>query len=123
MPARKPPRRAESQGLGDQHHIVEPIDIHAHYPYSESGEFPASSRGERHEQLTAIAYLAAKTSRLKFLTSVMVVPHRPVRESSHARVQLAATETNELRRWEAIEAKRAECAAASSNSAPARTRR
>src|SRR6266487_2198244 len=58
-------------------HIVEPIDIHARYPYSESGEFPAGSRGERHEQLTAIAYLAAKTSRLKFLTSVMVVPHRP----------------------------------------------
>src|SRR5262245_44906019 len=43
----------------------------------EGGEFPAGSRGERHEQLTAIAYLAAKTSRLKFLTSVMVVPHRP----------------------------------------------
>src|SRR5262245_26976537 len=38
---------------------------------------PAGSRGERHEQLTAIAYLASKTSRLKFLTSVMVVPHRP----------------------------------------------
>jgi probable F420-dependent oxidoreductase len=58
-------------------HIVEPTDIHARYPYTESGEFPASSRGERHEQLTVIAYLAAKTSRLKFLTSVMVAPHRP----------------------------------------------
>src|SRR5262249_16478111 len=43
----------------------------------EGGESPAGSPGERHEQLTAIAYLAAKTSRLKFLTSVMVVPHRP----------------------------------------------
>jgi probable F420-dependent oxidoreductase len=58
-------------------HLVEPIDIHARYPYSESGEFPRGSRGDRHEQLTAIAYLAAKTSRLRFLTSVMVVPHRP----------------------------------------------
>ena len=46
-------------------HIVEPTDIHARYPNTESGEFPAGSRGERHEQLTAIAYLAAKTSRLK----------------------------------------------------------
>jgi probable F420-dependent oxidoreductase len=58
-------------------HLVEPIDIRARYPYSESGEFPRGSRGDRHEQLTAITYLAAKTSRLRFLTSVMVVPHRP----------------------------------------------
>ncbi|HEX9323827.1 MAG TPA: TIGR03619 family F420-dependent LLM class oxidoreductase [Xanthobacteraceae bacterium] len=58
-------------------HIVEPLDIHARYPYSETGEFPKGSRGERHEQLAAMAYLAAKTSRIRFLTSVMVVPHRP----------------------------------------------
>jgi len=58
-------------------HIVEPLDIHARYPYSETGEFPKGSRGERHEQLTAMAYLAAKTSRIRFLSSVMVVPHRP----------------------------------------------
>ena len=32
-------------------HIVEPLDIHARYPYSETGEFPKGSRGERHEQL------------------------------------------------------------------------
>ncbi len=58
-------------------HIVEPTHIHARYPYSETGEFPKGSRGERHEQLSAMAYLAAKTSRIRFLTSVMVVPHRP----------------------------------------------
>jgi probable F420-dependent oxidoreductase len=58
-------------------HIVEPIHIHARYPYSETGEFPKGSRGERHEQLSAMAYLAAKTSRIRFLTSVTVVPHRP----------------------------------------------
>jgi probable F420-dependent oxidoreductase len=58
-------------------HVIEPVDIRARYPYTESGEFPRTSRGERHEQLTAITYLTAKTSRLKFLTSVMVVPHRP----------------------------------------------
>jgi len=58
-------------------HVVEPTDIHSRYPYSDSGEFPKASRGERQEQLTAIAYLAGKTSRLRFLTSVMVVPHRP----------------------------------------------
>jgi probable F420-dependent oxidoreductase len=58
-------------------HVVEPTDIHSRYPYSDSGEFPRASRGERQEQLIAIAYLAAKTSRVRFLTSVMVVPHRP----------------------------------------------
>src|ERR1700738_5217627 len=68
---------AEGEAIGYDYaaisdHIVDPTDTHARYPYTESGEFPASSRGERHEQLTVIAYLAAKTSRLKFLTSVMV---------------------------------------------------
>src|SRR5437868_13850861 len=58
-------------------HIVEPRDIHARYPYSETGEFPKGSRGERHEQLATMAYIAGKTSRIRFLTSVMVVPHRP----------------------------------------------
>ena len=72
---------AEGEAIGYDYaaisdHIVEPADIHARYPYTESGS-PASSRGERHEQLTVIAYLAAETSRLKFLTSVMVAPHRP----------------------------------------------
>jgi probable F420-dependent oxidoreductase len=58
-------------------HVVEPTDIQARYPYSETGEFPKTSTGDRHEQLTAVAYLAAKTSKIQFLTSVMVVPHRP----------------------------------------------
>jgi probable F420-dependent oxidoreductase len=72
----------EAEALGYDYaavsdHLVEPIDIHARYPYSESGEFPRGSRGDRHEQLTVITYVAAQTSRLRFLTSVMVVPHRP----------------------------------------------
>jgi probable F420-dependent oxidoreductase len=58
-------------------HIVIPKDIRAIYPYSDTGEFPAGGRGDWHEQLTAIAFLAAKTSRLRLVTSVMVVPHRP----------------------------------------------
>ena len=50
---------AEGEAIGYDYaatsdHIVEPIDIHARYPYSEGGEFPAGSRGERHEQLTAM---------------------------------------------------------------------
>ncbi len=59
-------------------HIVIPTSINARYPYSETGEFPTGSAAAgRHEQLTEIAFVAAKTSRLRLVTSVMVVPHRP----------------------------------------------
>jgi probable F420-dependent oxidoreductase len=58
-------------------HVVIPTDIHARYPYSDTGEFPSRSRGDRHEQLTAAAFIAGKSSRLKLVTSVTVVPHRP----------------------------------------------
>ncbi len=49
-------------------HVVIPRDIHARYPYSETGEFPSRSRGDRYEQLTATAFVAARTSRLKLVT-------------------------------------------------------
>jgi len=98
---------AEGEAIGYDYaaisdHIVEPIDIHARYPYSESGEFPAGSRGERHEQLTAIAYLAAKTSRLKFLTSVMrqIVSEESVHMLA-CNWRLQRLFAFELRRWEA----------------------
>jgi probable F420-dependent oxidoreductase len=58
-------------------HVVIPNDIQAKYPYSETGEFPRGSRGGRHEQLISVAYIAGKTSKLKLVLSVMVVPHRP----------------------------------------------
>jgi probable F420-dependent oxidoreductase len=58
-------------------HVVIPTTSTARYPYSESGDFPGASWAHRHEQLTEIAFIAAKTSRLRLVTSVMVVPHRP----------------------------------------------
>lgn len=58
-------------------HVVIPADIHAKYPYTEDGEFPQTARGERHEQLVQAMFVAAKTTRLRIVTSVMVVPHRP----------------------------------------------
>ena len=60
-------------------HVVIPRDIEAKYPYSDTGEFPGRAGGDRHEQLTAVAFIAAKTSRLRLVTSVTVVPHRPAR--------------------------------------------
>jgi probable F420-dependent oxidoreductase len=58
-------------------HVAIPRELEAKYPYSETGEFPGRSRGDRYEQLIAVAFAAAKTSKLRLVTSVMVVPHRP----------------------------------------------
>ena len=58
-------------------HVVIPTDIRARYPYSESGEFINAGTGERNEQLIELAFVAARTSKLRLVTSVMVVPHRP----------------------------------------------
>src|SRR5580704_5470098 len=58
-------------------HIVIPRDIEDRYPYSSTGEFPSGGRTDWYEQLTSAAFVAAKTSRLRMVTSVMVVPHRP----------------------------------------------
>jgi probable F420-dependent oxidoreductase len=58
-------------------HVAIPRDMEAKYPYSDTGEFPGRAGGDRHEQLTCVTFVAAKTSTLRLVTSVTVVPHRP----------------------------------------------
>lgn len=58
-------------------HIIIPTSIASRYPYSDSGEFPSGAAAPRLEQLTAATFIAAATTKLKIVTSVMVVPHRP----------------------------------------------
>ena len=58
-------------------HVVLPDTRVPGYPYSESGEFYEDAPLERHEQLIQMAFVAGKTSRLRLVSSVMVVPHRP----------------------------------------------
>jgi probable F420-dependent oxidoreductase len=58
-------------------HVVLPDMSVPGYPYSESGEFMSNSPTERHELLTATAFIAAKTSRIRLVLAVLVVPHRP----------------------------------------------
>jgi len=58
-------------------HIVLPNLRVPGYPYSESGEFFGEGPERRHEQLTAAAVIAARTSRIRLVLAVMVVPHRP----------------------------------------------
>jgi probable F420-dependent oxidoreductase len=58
-------------------HVVLPDMSVPGYPYSESGEFMSNAPTERHELLTAAAFVAAKTSRIRLVLAVLVVPHRP----------------------------------------------
>jgi probable F420-dependent oxidoreductase len=58
-------------------HVVLPDLKVPGYPYSESGEFYEDAPTERHEQLIGMAYVAAKTTRIRLVAAVLVVPHRP----------------------------------------------
>lgn len=57
-------------------HIVVPTKIDSIYPYNESGEFEGRVSGACLEQLTTVSAIAAITSKLRILTSVIVLPHR-----------------------------------------------
>jgi probable F420-dependent oxidoreductase len=58
-------------------HVVLPDTKVPGYPYSETGAFYEEAPTERHEQLIGMAYVAAKTSRIRLVAAVLVVPHRP----------------------------------------------
>jgi|SRR5581483_4325857 len=71
---------AEALGFGYltlSDHVLIPRTIAAPYPYTDTGAFPLLENNDLQEQLTAIAWLAGQTRRIRFHTSVMVVPHRP----------------------------------------------
>lgn len=73
-------RKAEACGFrhfGLSDHVVIATDVASPYPYTKSGRWFAQDSGECLEQLTTAAYVAAGTSTLRLLTSVMVLPHRP----------------------------------------------
>ena len=54
-------------------HIVLPNLRVPGYPYSESGEFFGEGPERRHEQLTAAAFIAAKTSRLRLVLAAKML--------------------------------------------------
>ena len=55
-------------------HVVFPATVESRYPYTVGGEFPGEA--EALEQLSLMAFVAGRTSRLRLITSVMIVPHR-----------------------------------------------
>jgi probable F420-dependent oxidoreductase len=63
--------------LGFSDHIVFTRASDSRYPYSASGRHPVSGSGVCLEQIGCLTFAAAVTQRIRLLTSVMVVPHRP----------------------------------------------
>jgi probable F420-dependent oxidoreductase len=55
-------------------HVVFPVTIRSRYPYTVSGAFPG--QGDALEQLPLMAFAAAKTRRLRLISSVMILPYR-----------------------------------------------
>ena len=55
-------------------HVVFPATVESRYPYTVGGDFPGEA--EALEQLSLMAFVAGRTSRLRLITSVMIVPHR-----------------------------------------------
>jgi probable F420-dependent oxidoreductase len=55
-------------------HIVFPVTITSKYPYTVSGAFPG--QGDALDQLSLMAFIAAKTSALRLVSSVMILPYR-----------------------------------------------
>lgn len=58
-------------------HVIVPADIDSRYPYSEEGDWAGRASGQCLEVLSTLAFLAGCTERVRLLSSVMVVPHRP----------------------------------------------
>ncbi|HYE92137.1 MAG TPA: TIGR03619 family F420-dependent LLM class oxidoreductase [Terriglobales bacterium] len=55
-------------------HIVFPTRIDSKYPYTADGRFPG--QGDALEQLALMAFIAARTRRLRLVSSVMILPYR-----------------------------------------------
>jgi probable F420-dependent oxidoreductase len=63
-------------------HIALPDTSTPGYPYSETGAFYSPDPGHRMEQLTATAWVAAKTDKIRLVLAVLVVPYRPAVSTS-----------------------------------------
>ena len=73
--------QAEAWGFGYltvSDHIVIPKQVEPNYPYSDTGRFTWLEMGgtDCMEQFTVMAWLAAATTKIRILSSVIVVPHR-----------------------------------------------
>jgi probable F420-dependent oxidoreductase len=72
--------QAEAQGyatIGVADHLIVPVHTDVRYPYTADGIWPGAPTGECLDVIATLAFLAGVTQKVKLLTSVLVVPHRP----------------------------------------------
>src|SRR6476619_7914741 len=55
-------------------HVIVPKDISVPYPYTVDGKYPGT--GYHLETLSTMGFLAGATQRIRFATSVMILPYR-----------------------------------------------
>lgn len=66
-------------------HVVVPVGYETRYPYSETGRMPLSDDCELPDPLDLLAWLAARTSRLRLGTGILVMPeHHPLQLAKRA---------------------------------------
>lgn len=70
--------------LGFSDHIVFTRQSGSQYPYSPDGRHPVIGTGYCLDQIGCMTFAAAVTSRIRLLSSVMVVPHRPPLQTAKA---------------------------------------
>jgi probable F420-dependent oxidoreductase len=73
-------RGAEADGyaiIGVADHLIVPVHTDVRYPYTADGVWPGAPTGECFDAIATLTFLAGFTQRIRLLTSVLVVPHRP----------------------------------------------
>jgi probable F420-dependent oxidoreductase len=63
--------------FGVNDHVVISDTIDSTYPYTEDGSWAGAADAACLDVLTTLAFVAGQTQRIRLLTSVMVIPHRP----------------------------------------------
>ncbi|HEY0184611.1 MAG TPA: LLM class flavin-dependent oxidoreductase, partial [Rhodopila sp.] len=63
--------------IGVADHLIVPVHTDVRYPYTADGIWPGAPTGECLDAIATLTFLAGFTRRIRLLTSVLVVPHRP----------------------------------------------
>lgn len=73
-------RTAEAQGvdvISSSERLILPRSVQTRYPYGATGKFPGGTGGQKSlEMMMTLAFLCGQTSRVRILTSVLVLPYR-----------------------------------------------
>ena len=68
--------RAGFESLWAAEHVVVPSDYESPYPYSRSGKMPGEAKVDIPDPLIWLAWIGARTSRIRLGTGILVLPQR-----------------------------------------------